>query len=302
MISVFPIATVSLNTTQVQIMTSAPSLFVVSIVLGAAVLHALWNALVKGAGDRVLMLGLVNAGHTLFGAIVVLMFPIPLTESWPFLIASTLIHYFYYGFLLLAYRFGDLSEVYPIARGVAPVLVALGALLFVGEVLPLIAWVGILLVSGGIGLLFLGRNKSNTSRMAIYAALITGFTIACYSVVDGIGVRSSGSPFGYIGWLFFLEGFSTLFFLIYRRNVLRSTSLRFYLTGIVGGMISAIAYGLAIYASSLTTLATVSAIRESSVIIAALIGVVWFGERPWRIRVFAAVVVSIGVFLLATVK
>ncbi len=270
------------------------------IVLGAAFLHALWDALVKGAADRFLMLGMVNFGHTIFGVLLVVNFPIPAREAWPFLVGSTLIHYFYYGFLLLAYRSGDLSAVYPIARGVAPVLVALGGLAFAGEVLPLSGWVGILLVSGGICLLLVGRNYSTTSTGAIYAALFTGLTIAAYSVVDGIGVRASHSPFGYIGWLFLLEGFSTLFFLFFRRNQLKTTSLKFYTVGTMGGLISALAYGLAIYAASLTNLATVSAIRESSVIMAALIGVLWFGERPWKIRVFAAFVVAAGVTILAT--
>ena len=269
------------------------------MVLAAAFLHAVWNAIIKGSGDRALTMGLVNLGHGLFGAVLVVMFLAPAQASWPFLIASTVIHLFYYVFLLISYRFGDLSEVYPIARGVAPVLVALGAMSFAGQNLSTEAWIGIGFVSGGILLLYLGRKRSNTSRTAIYTALITGVTIAAYSIVDGLGVRASGSPLGYIGWLFFLEAVSTIGLLYYRRKALAHTSLKFYMTGVAGGIISALAYGLAIYAMSITEFANVSAIRESSVIMAALIGVIWFGERPWKLRVAAALIVACGVTILA---
>ena len=281
-------------------MIEQPSLFVVMLVLGAAFLHALWNAMIKGSKDHVLMFGLVILGNAILGAVLVASFPFPARESWPFLFASTVIHWFYFVFLLLAYRLGDLSAVYPVARGVPPVLVALGGLLFAGEVLPTAGWAGVFLVSGGIGLLMVGRRRQPVNPNAIYAALLTGLTIAAYSVVDGIGVRLSQSVFGFIGWLSLLEGIAAAVFFFICRRRLRSTSPRFYITGIAGGVISALAYGTAIYAASLTNLAMVSALRESGVIMAALIGVIWFGERPWKIRVFAAVVVAAGVAVLAT--
>ena len=280
-------------------MESSTNLAIV-LVLAAAFLHAFWNAVIKGSSDRVLTMGLINMGHLLPSLVVVYLYLPPAREAWPFLFASTIIHFFYYGFLLLSYRFGDLSQVYPIARGVAPVMVALGAQIFVGEVLPLVAWAGILLVSFGIGTLFLGRRNGAVSGSAIIAAVLTGMTIASYSVVDGIGVRLSDSPLGYIGWLFLLESIAGFALLFYRRKILFSVSLKRYAIGLAGGLISGLAYGLAIYAKNLTTLGTVSAIRKSSVIIAALIGVIWFGERPWRLRLIAAVIVACGVILLAT--
>ena len=114
--------------------------FAISLVLAAAVLHAFWNAIIKGSSDRILTMGLINLGHFLPSLIMVVVYLPPAKEAWPFLVASTLIHFFYYGFLILSYRFGDLSQVYPIARGVAPVMVALGAQVFAGEVLPPVAW------------------------------------------------------------------------------------------------------------------------------------------------------------------
>ncbi|MEE9314857.1 MAG: EamA family transporter [Rhizobiaceae bacterium] len=280
---------------------AAPSTFVIGLVLAAAFLHALWNALIKGSSDRVLTMGMINLGHAALGLLLVVLYLPPAVESWPFIAGSTFIHLFYYGFLIWAYRFGDLSQVYPIARGIAPVLIALGAQFFAGEYLSYQAWIGILIVSLGISILMLERGK-RIHRTALLAALLTGFTIAAYSVVDGMGVRVSQSPFGYIGWLFLLEVIPAAGFLFIRRKALLSANNKVYAIGLAGGLVSAIAYGLAIYAKNLTTLGTVSAIRESSVIIAALIGVIWFKERPWQLRVLSGMVVAAGVILLAVAK
>ncbi|PCH47943.1 MAG: hypothetical protein COC23_01005 [Hyphomicrobiales bacterium] len=277
-----------------------PFHFALVLILTAAVLHAIWNAMIKGAADRALMMGVFNFGHGILGLVMVLLFLPPAIVSWPFIAASTFIHFFYYGFLILAYRYGDLSQVYPIARGVAPVMVALGAQVFANEILPLVAWAGLLLVSFGISILFLDRSGGKLSSKAVVAAVLTGFTIASYSIVDGMGVRVSQSPLGYIGWLFLLEAIAGFGFLFYRREALPNIKMSMVTIGLLGGLISAIGYGLAIYAKTLTTLGTVSAIRESSVIIAALIGVVWFGERPWKLRVISAAIVACGVILLAT--
>ena len=279
-------------------MGSQPEL-VLTLVLTAAFLHAFWNALIKGAEDRTLVMGLVNTGHGIFGLTLIVFVMPPAAESWPYILASTLIHFFYYGFLLLSYRFGDLSQVYPIARGISPPIVALSAWIIADEVLPFAAWVGIILVSSGISMLVFSRRSGLANGKAVAAALVTGLTIASYTVVDGLGVRVSQSPLGYIGWLFFLEWISSFYIFHIRKEALLAASWRTYWTGLVGGLVSSLAYGLAIYAKSLASLGTVSAIRESSVIIAALIGVIWFGERPWVIRVVSACIVATGVIVLA---
>jgi len=279
-------------------MGSQPEL-VLTLVLSAAFLHAFWNALVKGAADRTLMMGLVNVGHTVFGLVLILSFLPPARESWPFLVGSTFVHFFYYGFLLLSYRFGDLSQVYPIARGISPPVVALTAWIVAGEVLPIAAWAGIIMVSCGIGMLVFARRGGLTNGKAIAAAIVTGLTIATYTVIDGLGVRLSQNPIGYIGWLFMLESFSSFYIFYIRREALKEATLKIYAIGVLGGIVSALAYGLAIYAKSIASLGAVSAIRESSVIIAAMIGVIWFGERPWKIRIFSACIVAAGVIILS---
>ncbi|MFZ1815611.1 MAG: EamA family transporter [Rhizobiaceae bacterium] len=269
------------------------------LALGAATLHATWNALVKGAGDRVLTMGAVIAGHAMAGLFLCLISAPPAPESWPFIAASVVIHWLYYGFLIAAYRVGDLSFVYPIARGVAPVLVSLSAWLWADEQMSGTAWTGILLVSGAIFLLATGRQMAQARSATVMWALLAGLTIAAYSVVDGIGVRASGNNApGYIGWLFLAGSPISLAFLWQRRQVLGPSSARALGWGLAGGIVSAAAYGMAILAMQIAALGAVSAVRESSVIIAALIGVVWFRERPWQKRLLAAAMVVCGVVLL----
>lgn len=271
-----------------------------AIVLLAAVLHAGWNAIVKGAGDRALTVGAVAAAHVIVGLAALPFVPVPAAEAWPYIVASTVIHIFYYGFLFLSYRFGDLSHVYPIARGVAPLLVALGALAFAGETLSPAGWSGVGAVSAGIAILALRRNGIATAdRSAVLAALATGTMIAGYSVVDGIGIRLAGAPSGYIAWLFAFElpVAAGVLVLRGRRGALPRRALAI---GLAGGLLSTAAYALALYAKTIAPLAAVSAVRESSVIIAALIGIVLFRERPVGRRLVAAAVVAAGVILLAT--
>jgi drug/metabolite transporter (DMT)-like permease len=273
--------------------------FALTLVLSAAFLHALWNAMMKRSADRFIAMAMLNFGHGLPALVAVYFLLPPVAESWPFLAGSTFVHFFYYIFLLLSYRFGDLSQVYPIARGIAPVTVAFGAWIFAGEVLPVRAWYGILLITAGIGVLFFARSKGHANASAVMAALATGLMIASYTVLDGMGVRLSQHALGYIAWLFLLEWPFAFGLLYYRRHLLTSIPVNVYLIGLLGGVISAIAYGLAIYAKSIAPLGAVSAVRESSVIIAAMIGVIWFGERPWKLRVLAAIIVATGVIMLA---
>lgn len=269
------------------------------IVLVAAVLHATWNALVKGARDRAVVIAAVASAHALAGAGLILLSEPPAQASWICIFLSTLIHYGYYGLLFQAYRLGDLSQVYPIQRGLAPALVALGAFLLIGETLAPLGWAGLAAISFGIGLLTLARGANKADPRAIAVATVLGATIASYSIVDGIGIRNSGSPTGYMGWLFLFE-FPVGFFIVGRRRRLSmSVSWRIFAVGLIGGAFSVLAYGLVLYASAFAPLAAVSAIRESSVIFASLIGIVAFRERPVALRLAAAGVVGCGVIALA---
>jgi drug/metabolite transporter (DMT)-like permease len=270
---------------------------VLTIVLTAALLHALWNALVKASGDRAVTLGLVALGHCLPAVFLMPFVPVPAMEAIPYIIASTVIHWGYYYYLNTSYRFGDLSLIYPIARGCAPVMVALGAMVWADERLSLIAWIGILTVSAGIMILATVRHAD---KRGIIAALVTSAFIAAYSIVDGIGIRASGTPIGYVVWLFAAEVCVAGFVLTTRFDRAKAMATRKCLIGLAGGVISGLAYGLALFAKTLAPIGMVSAVRETSVIFAALIGVIWMGEGPPQRRLIAAGVVAVGVMILAT--
>lgn len=270
----------------------------VAIVLLAAMLHAFWNAVVKGAGDKTIVLGLIALGHVVPGLVIVALVPPPGWAVWPYVAASTAIHWAYYYLLNVAYRVGDLSVIYPIARGLAPVLVALGAQFWIGESLPMLAWAGVIAVSGGIMVLTRGAFSGALPLTGLLAATGTAVMIAAYSLVDGVGIRVSADALGYIGWLFAAEILVAAYVFAGRMDRLRALPVRTIWLGFLGGVISGTAYGLVLYAKTLAPLGIVSALRETSVIFAAMIGVLWFGEGPRGNRLLAAGIVAAGIILI----
>ncbi|MCB1472011.1 MAG: EamA family transporter [Rhodobiaceae bacterium] len=276
--------------------------FALSIVLLAAFLHALWNALVKGSSDRATMLAGVTAATALFGLAALFVADPPAPASWPYIVASVVIHWAYYALLYQAYRLGDLSQVYPISRGMAPALVAAGAFLVIGETMPVAAIAGLAAVSLGILILAMLRGAANADRRAVMVALVLGSVIAVYSVVDGIGIRLADSPLGYIAWLYLMEFPIAVWILWPRWRRREPFPRKRFAKGLMGGVFSVVAYGLALYATTIAPLGAVSAVRESSVVIAAIIGLVVFRERPWPGRLLAAAIVAGGVVLLASAR
>ena len=275
------------------------TVLVFSLVLLAAALHAIWNAVIKGTGDKTIAIGLVALGHMVLGLIGAAILPLPDIKVIPFILASTLIHWGYYFGLTTAYKFGDLSLIYPIARGISPVIVTVFAFFWIDERLSWVEMSGVLLISSGI--LFLGlRSLSNEKSItALVFALTTGMLIAAYSVTDGFGVRLTENPLSYIVWLFIAEGFVVFYIFGRFRLRLLKSSLSEILLGFFAGVVSTVAYGLALYAKSLAPLGIVTALRETSVIIATLIGVLWFKEKPIGYRIGAASIVFCGIIFLA---
>ena len=273
---------------------------IVGLVLLAAVLHAAWNALVKIGGDRLIVLASVNAVAAIAGLLMIPLAPAPNPESWPYLALSVAFHSAYYFFLLKAYHSGDFSHVYPLARGSAPLLVLLGSAWIVGEYLPPMAMAGIGIASIGIASLsFDGGPPWRRDPRPLLYAVATGVSIASYTVVDGIGVRHSGSPFGYIGWLFAIDGLPIVLLALHFRRGLIPSYLRNEWRHCIGAGIASIgAYGLVIYAMNSGAIAAVSALRETSVIIAAAIGTYVLGERFGRRRIVLAAIVAAGIVLM----
>ena len=273
---------------------------IVALVLLAALLHASWNAMAKSGGSPQFSI----ASYRLISAICCLpllfLFPIPLAQSWPMLLVSTLIHTLYYYTLSKSYRSGDLSQVYPLFRGLAPVLVVLGAALLANEYLPLGAMLGIALVSLGlISITFAGGAIGKIPPLALRWGLATSVLIAAYTVADGMGVRVAGNPFSYIIWLFVLEPIPIGLWLLATDRRGWFSYMRAKPGKICAGALAAAgAYAMVIYAMSVAPMGMVSSLRETSVIFAALIGTFLFREPFGRQRIIAATLVCCGVVLI----
>lgn len=255
--------------------------------------------MVKSGGDPWLRMGTTIAASGVIGLAFTPFFEIPDPAAWPYIAASIAVHQIYFVSVCLGYKFGDLSQVYPIQRGIAPLLVAVGGYMFVGETLSLQGILAVGLISLAILSLAFNSKWQLTGGRAVPIALFTGTLIAGYTVVDGMGGRISGSIFGYIAWLSALEAipFTLLVLWMVRRNP-QTANKRHVLAGILGGVLAFFAYGLVIWAMSLTHLTYVSALRETSVILAALIGSRLLGEPFGRHRIFAASLVAVGVIFL----
>jgi drug/metabolite transporter (DMT)-like permease len=268
-------------------------------VLGAALAHAAWNAMVKSSRDVLLDMTLVIVGGAVAAAPFLFFVAAPARESWPYLAASVCSHIGYYIALVGAYRAGDLSHGYPIMRGVAPLLVSICALVWLREAPTLMEWLGVLLICGGVLSLGLAGFHWRTSRVSTGWALANAVIIATYTLIDAAGVRLSASPAGYVLWLFVLDALAfPLIVLLLKRNQLAAYAARFWLRGLVGGVLSSLAYGIALWAMTRAPVAAVAALRETSVIFAALIGAWLLKEGHLGRRLAGAATVAAGVIAL----
>jgi drug/metabolite transporter (DMT)-like permease len=266
-------------------------------VLAAAVTHAVWNAIAHGIKDQTLAFALIGLGGIVVGIPLVIVAAMPRADCWPYLLASVAIHVFYNLLLMQCYRLGEFGQVYPLARGTSPLVVTILALIFVHEQLGWLQVGGILVVSAGLATLVLAGRRPG--RAAFAAAVGTGLTIAAYTTVDGVGVRLSGSPVGYIGWLMVLESLGVpMFAVLRRRDVLLKQPPRILLAGLTAGALSVLAYGLVLWAQTRGALAPIAALRETSVIFGAIIATLVFRESFGRTRIAATVLVAAGIVLL----
>ena len=277
------------------------TLSVMFLVLVAALLHASWNAFVKAGNDKLLSIGLMHACSGMLGLCLLPFFPLPDPASWPYLALSAALHWGYYVFLINGYRHGDLGVVYPLARGSAPLLIAVSGTLVAGEHFPPLAMAGLAVASVGIvSLSFEDGLPRKGALKPIFFAFGTALWITAYTLADGLGVREAGVELSYILWLFVLEAVTFCPFVIALR---RTTWKPYYLAHWRGlwfsGLVSAMAYGLVIYVMSTHPMAWVSALRETSVVIAVLIGAFFLKERHLLYRVTAALIVVGGIVLMS---
>ncbi|MBG9388939.1 EamA family transporter [Caenimonas aquaedulcis] len=272
---------------------------IVAAVLVGAMLHASWNALVKSSTDKALDTAVIHLVGSLVALPLLAVVGVPARESWPYILASTVIHIGYYIALTGAYKHGDLGLTYPLMRGTAPLLVALSATATLGETLSPMAWAGVLGVSCGVLALGLSRHAFDSPR-AVGFALANAVVIAIYTVVDAHGARASGDAIQYVVMLFVLDGWPFGFLVLWRRGMAAAWPYARARApvAVLGALASLGSYGIALWAMTRAPVATVAALRETSVLFAALLGV-WFLKETFNLRrAFGTAAIVAGVMAL----
>ena len=273
---------------------------VMAVVLFSALLHASWNALVRSSADKFLSTLHIVCGAGAFAVVLLPGLPLPAPASWPYVVASGLIHVVYFTLVAHAYRGADLSFAYPLMRGTAPALSALAAAWLLGESPSLGGWLGIALICGGVLTLAGSAWRPGGGHLkALASALGNAGVIALYTLVDGLGARGSGHAFSYTAWVFLLTaGLMLGLALVLRgRQLLRPTASA-WRNGLLGGAGTLGAYSLALWAMTQAPISAVAALRETSIVFAALIGVLFLKERLRQWRLAAVLLVCAGAAVL----
>ncbi len=276
------------------------SLSIVFAVLFSALLHATWNSLAHAISDRLVGFALIGVADMVGGGLMVVFAGLPPAGAWPFIVASAALHVVYNLLLLASYELGEFSQMYPLARGTSPWVVALVSVVVLGRELPITELLGVLAVSAGlIALVFIGGRPGRKDLPALVAAVLTGLAIASYTVVDGLGVMQA-PLFAYTGWMFLLQGPPIAALAVIRRGRRLPAAVRASaVPGLAGGAISIVAYTIVLWAQTSGALAPIAALRETSIVFGALIGAVFLGERLGARRAIAAGVVLAGVVLIS---
>jgi drug/metabolite transporter (DMT)-like permease len=271
----------------------------IAAIIGAGALHACWNAIAKQVTDRLMAFAWISVAQMAVGGAVLAVTGLPARQAIPYAITSAIIHIGYDLGLMNSYRLGAFNQTYPIARGTSPLVVAVGAYFLANEHLGPAALVGIVTLAAGLMSLALSAGRLTRREMpAVGAAVLTGLTIAAYSVTDGIGVRHTDDPWAYAALLFVLMGPPMVIAAAVRRPVTAWRDGATIRRGTLAGVLSTAAYGIVLWAQTRAPLAEVAAIRETSVVFAAFIGVAALGEDFGRRRIVAAVVIATGIVLI----
>ncbi|MGN7712613.1 EamA family transporter [Agrobacterium radiobacter] len=273
------------------------SAVVVGLALFAALLHAAWNAFLRNGGDRLWTVTVMSFASTVVALPFVFIYPLPASGAWFYIVLSAILQVGYSVFLVAAYRYGELGQVYPIVRGTVPLLVTLGGFIITGDKLNPYQIAGVIFVAVGIMSLALGKGRASTS--SILFALATGAIIAAYATVDSIGVRQAGQSGAYTAWVLVLYGaFLPAAFFAMRRRLVVDFRASDTWKALAGGLVAMIAYGVVVAAFALGPAGPITALRETSVVFAVLIGWLFLGETLTVRRILACVIVAAGAILL----
>ncbi|NSZ15582.1 DMT family transporter [Agrobacterium vitis] len=273
------------------------SAVVIGLALFAAILHATWNAFLRSGGDRLWTVTVMSFASTVFAFPFVFIFPVPAPGAWLYIVLSAVLQVGYSIFLVAAYRYGELGQVYPIVRGTVPLLVTLGGFVITGDTLKSYQIAGVVLIALGIMSLALGKGRASTS--SILFALATGAIIAAYATVDSIGVKQTGQSGAYTAWVLVLYGiFLPAAFLALRRRLVVDFRAPNAWKALGGGLVAMVAYGVVVAAFALGPAGPITALRETSVVFAVVIGWMFLGEALSARRIFACLIVATGAILL----
>ncbi|TPL79567.1 DMT family transporter [Mesorhizobium sp. B2-3-12] len=270
---------------------------VIGLALFAAILHASWNAFLRTGADRLWTVTVMSFSSTALAIPLAILNGLPATAAWPYVGLSACLQVGYSVFLVAAYRYGELGQVYPIVRGSVPLLVTLGGFLLAGQHLTAPETGGVALVGGGIMALSLGRGRASTT--SILYALATGAIIAAYAMVDAIGVRAAGNVGAYTAWVLLAYGaLLPATFVAFRGRLAVDMRAPETWKALGGGLFALLAYGVVVAAFALGPAGPITAIRETSVVFAAFIGRMFLGETLTPRRVGACAVVALGAICL----
>jgi drug/metabolite transporter (DMT)-like permease len=269
---------------------------VIVAVLLAALLHASWNVAVRAEPDRRRQTALVVAGGAVIASVILPMLPLPREDAWRYLATSAVLNAVYFALIAEAYTRGGVALAYPLMRGTAPMLAAIAAWALIGEVLPSLAWLGISVISAGIGMLAYRRGMPGEGA-TVCLALANAVVIAAYTLIDAIGARVSGSPTAYVLWLLLLTALPTLAWL-HRRELPRLPTLREAERGLAGAACAVGSYGLVLWAMTQAPVAPVAALRETAILFGMVAARVLLGERPGRWGWGGALAITAGAVML----
>ena len=265
-------------------------------VMLAAVLHSAWNGMVKKHKDKVISVSAIVFGHVPIALVVMLFMPLPTLESVPYIILSAIIHQGYQVYLISAYKFGDLTKVYPVARGTGPIVATVISIGLLGVLFSKFQIISIILISFGIIFLGLLSKNSQNNNKALYYSLATGFFIGIYSLTDGYGARISLSPLSFLGWSFILNAMIFPFTLKFMNcsnvfsRVIKEAKVIFW----VGGTLSYIVYAIVVWAFTKAPIPLVGALRESGIIFSIIIGIFFLNEKISIYKIISIILIFLG--------
>ena len=267
------------------------------LVLFAALCHASWSAILKNSNNGLAIMGITSIIEIIVFFPLVFVVPFPTIDIWYFIIATTLIHGFYRYSVVLSYQYGDLSFVYPIARGGSCLIVGLVSLLFIYSDISLFGVIGILVICFGLFMIsFLTTKRFNKSAFII--AVTTAILIAAYTLLDGIAVRKTENAFTFIFWMLLLNGIPILLYALISKNGLRKKNSYALIDGIVAGVLAILGYGLVVWSMQFIEIAYVSSIREVSIVLATILSVYLLKEKDAKKRIMPSIIIVMGVTLV----